>query len=610
MDLTTRIIIATLISLLYSLSGLESSDVIFRRLGTTFVSSTYGHLVIPASFEIYENHTTTLIQRMTEAHNLLNRLRQKSNMTRVSLNGEYGGLLTTIRTSRTNMRIYKQIISQHPSLGSLGRRKRQLGMALGAGVVATMGLLGWGIFSQSELSAIHRASTTNSENINILASQMDQDHLRINAITHDMKRIEAFIVSMVHERHQVLTQELITEVKSNTTQVATRYAQEMNYFFEGLESLLTSRLSPLLVNSKKLMGAFQALTKKAWKQQLFPIVDSFSMLFACDVSPLLVDGELKLIVHIPLVSSESMQLMRFIPAPIIIGNLSYELDTGSQNVIALNPSETFIKVIPERELLECKKWGDQYFCENSNVLNKELDQFCLYSLYKGSKDGIRTNCNPSVTKPRTHVVQLDESTFRVSSPQPQILELTCKNGTKTQKTLEGMVLAKVPPGCEGTLNSFHLLHDNAIRQEASILQVPLDLQTEDLFDPQFMKELILSEQDIQSVLENLTLDVSQTHPLASVKEKMKLVRLMDSHNQYLAFISTIKFALIGTLGLGTILLIIYMLYKKKTRWGFLRRTRPERNVVIPGHENPNLEDREADGDPLYQPLNPLNRQEH
>ena len=167
-----------------------------------------------------------------------------------------------------------------------------------------------------------------------------------------------------------------------------------------------------------------------------------------------------------------------------------------------------------------------------------------------------------------------------------------------------MVLAKIPPGCEGTLNSFHLLHDNAIRQEASILQVPLDLQTEDLFDPHFMQELLLSEQDVQSVLENLTLDVSQTHPLASVKDKLKLVKLLDSHNQNLAFLSTIKFTLIGILCMGTILLMIFAMYKKmRTRFGFPRNPRPGRDVGNPGHGNMEMENRDADGDPIYQPLN-------
>ena len=193
--------------------------------------------------------------------------------------------------------------------------------------------------------------------------------------------------------------------------------------------------------------------------------------------------------------------------------------------------------------------------------------------------------------------------------RPQILELTCKNGTKNQQTLKGMILVKIPAGCEGTLNSFHLLHDNAIRQEASILQVPLDLQTEDLFDPNFMQELVLSEQDVQSVLENLTLDVSQTHPLASVKDKLKLVKLLDSHNQNLAFLAMVKFVLIGILGIGTTLLILYVIFKKlKTKLGFPRQPRG-RNIVNPGHENNmEMENRDADGDPIYQPLEPLNNQ--
>ncbi len=101
-----------------------------------------------------------------------------------------------------------------------------------------------------------------------------------------------------------------------------------------------------------------------------------------------------LILHVPFVEAENLlPLYEFISLPIYFNfssNVSIIWDVGKSDLIAIGNTEAF-QTLSTSDLANCKRLGQTFFCERRSVLQTNIVEDCLGSLYLGSATLIKAN---------------------------------------------------------------------------------------------------------------------------------------------------------------------------------------------------------------------------
>jgi len=102
-----------------------------------------------------------------------------------------------------------------------------------------------------------------------------------------------------------------------------------------------------------------------------------------------------LILHVPFVEAENLlPLYEFISLPIYFNfssNVSVIPDVGKTDLFTISNTEAF-QTLSTSDLANCKRLGKTFFCEGRSVLQTNMVEDCLGSLYLGSTTLIKSNC--------------------------------------------------------------------------------------------------------------------------------------------------------------------------------------------------------------------------
>ena len=147
-----------------------------------------------------------------------------------------------------------------------------------------------------------------------------------------------------------------------------------------------------------------------------------------------------LILHVPFVETENLlPLYEFISLPIYFNfssNVSVIPDVGKQDLIAIGNTEAF-QTLSSSDLANCKRMGKTFFCEGRSVLQTNIVEDCLGSLYLGSSTLIKNNCKFRIATTREKIFSLGNNTWLVYSIGTIATNQVCpKTNTLSQITIK------------------------------------------------------------------------------------------------------------------------------------------------------------------------------
>jgi len=158
-----------------------------------------------------------------------------------------------------------------------------------------------------------------------------------------------------------------------------------------------------------------------------------------------------LMLHIPFVKTENiLPLYEFISLPIYFNfssNVSVILDSGKLDLIAISNAEAF-QTLSSSDLANCKCLGQTFFCEGCTVLQTNIVNNCLGSLYLGSTTLIKNNCKFQSDNNREKIFSLGNNTWLKYSIGTIATNHVCpKAGNLSSIMIKSGQSVTITPGC-------------------------------------------------------------------------------------------------------------------------------------------------------------------
>ena len=327
------------------------------------------------------------------------------------------------------------------------RKKRQL---LGALALVNAGL---SIFTLSEVEKLKTNIYGNTKDLKFLHRRIAADEgaiasnkAKISEVTDHLYRMEDWIDEADRE----------IGVASMLTNLHVVLDNLQNYAKALIEVLLHKQVSPRFFNLMALKKALDNLKRDAEHQSLEPVYENLNELLQADVSFLVQDDELILLLHVPLSDSKQYTMYRLLDSPIRLPSGKVIRVYPRTRYLAVNADRDGFQELTEEDLRSCKMIGGRYACK-AGVIAKNGYSGCLSGLFSNSESTIRAFCHFELTEEhRETVVQVKENIVQIMTPTNQSVQivLTCQNGSSLPITVHEIMTITVPTRCLLTTPNF------------------------------------------------------------------------------------------------------------------------------------------------------------
>jgi hypothetical protein len=158
-----------------------------------------------------------------------------------------------------------------------------------------------------------------------------------------------------------------------------------------------------------------------------------------------------IILHVPFVETENLlPLFEFISLPIYFNftaNVSVIPDVGKADLIAIGNTEAF-QTLSTSDLANCKRLGNTFFCDGRSVLQTNIVENCLGSLYLGSSSLIKANFKFHIDSTREKIYNLGNNTWVVYSIGTIAMNQVCpRDNSLLPPTIKSGQTVTVKQGC-------------------------------------------------------------------------------------------------------------------------------------------------------------------
>ena len=230
-----------------------------------------------------------------------------------------------------------------------------------------------------------------------------------------------------------------------------------------------------------------------------------------------------------------MDLYRVVKAPFLIADGVVATIGYDKSFLAISSSGTMGKEMTENEVKDCQVYDDIYHCSanDDNVIRKDLQNLCLFALFRQSPDDIERLCRLEISEMTSHAIQLDGETFRILVTKPTQLHISCIEGENKIVTIEGVYLLKLTKNCNKAHTNDHVLNRNpTILKTGSPLALPTLNDTE-RWVKAFKREFESS--DLKLELKEIRKLRPGPVPIATIKNRTKS-RVFRKFRYYFAFV--------------------------------------------------------------------------
>jgi hypothetical protein len=178
-------------------------------------------------------------------------------------------------------------------------------------------------------------------------------------------------------------------------------------------------------------------------------------------------------------------------------NISVIPDIGKLDLITIGNTEAF-QTLSSSDLANCKRMGKTFFCEGRSVLQTNIVNNCLGSLYLGSSTLIKSNCKFRITTTREKIYALWNNTWLVYSIGTIATNQVCpKTNTLSPITIISGQQIKITAGCNIPTMDHLISADDS--EETDILNSWLDwtMSLPELFNHEDTVQLTAMIKDIR-----------------------------------------------------------------------------------------------------------------
>ena len=227
-----------------------------------------------------------------------------------------------------------------------------------------------------------------------------------------------------------------------------------------------------------------------------------------------------LILHMPYVETKNLlPLYEFISLPIYFNfspNVSVIPDVGKQDLIAIGNTEAF-QTLSSSDLANCKRLGKTFFCEGRSVLQTNIIDDCLRSLYLGSATLIKHNCKFCIDSTREEIYCLGNDTWLVYSVGTIATNQVCpKTNTLSPLIIKSGQQIQVAPGCNVPTMDHLISADDS--EETDILNSWLDWT---MSLPELFNHTVQLTTMIKDIRQHITGDFDASHLLKQLDHVQK-----------------------------------------------------------------------------------------
>ena len=488
-----------------------SNPVLFTLMGRTALRTAYGHLVIPLAITdllttfdkvadmvsavnfarswtsrtyAHRQYSLELIRRKIDLlYHLANDVGEETHFQELdSINEVNNTLIDKLGNNLSSWRPATTTPSsaRRPSRG--GRRKR----AAPTNDVTFQSLASFGLelFPLSELQRIyHDAKQKDAENSNYVSLLPQLNVVRVTALKSQVDTVYTLVKKAVSGAN--LASDATREAIEEEIQIITdQLQQEVDFFLTGIDTLVRRKFSPILVNPDNLQTEYGNLLSKARARDLRPVSEDAGIIFQSETSIFgTSEGNLICVIHVPLYFGNLMNLYRYISAPFLIHENIVATIKSEKEFLALDTSGTLGKELSIEDLTACKEINRIHHCGSENVLQKNLNELCLYNLYHQRVDDIEKYCRVELSRLGSHAIQLSGSQFRILVTVPTQLTWNCVEGSTKVETIDGVYLLTLTEECPKATTPDHLfLRNPDILPAQRMIALPLVQQATEWFD--------------------------------------------------------------------------------------------------------------------------------
>ena len=542
-----------------------SSPVLFTLISQAALKTAYGHLVIPLnlpdiknSFDEFEdlekaiNQLTTgtdamYSHRNSEANNLKGKLnilhhlalqRSKDSVfDKVDDLNEFKDQL--IRTLGDKASEWKPP-TPAPSTNVTTNTPRGKRDVISAGSLFQLAGFALSLFNKRELSNIKRAAESTEGHQRYVAAKAEESLLRLSNLTAYTRGVYDTTMKIAKTQTDLYREIKRVGLETEIAQMKRIFLSEFTLFLTGIQSLIEGHFSPLLINPDLLQSTYDDIVNKARSESLNPVSSDADTLFQSPTSVIGTnDGDLLIIVHIPLYSGSLMRLYRYVAAPFPLRDNIVATIRHEKEYLALDPSGTVGKELSATEILKCDRINRIHHCNGENVLQKNLEQLCLYNLYNQRVEEIEDFYNVEIGKVKSHAIQLSGNQFRILVTEPTQLTWICHDGSSKVETINGVYILTLTETCSKANTPDHVFNRNPhVVSSQQLIALTLIQKAERWFQD---IEQRFKGVDLEPIFEELRLEEEGPISIQQFRHRIET----DTKKFYLTIIDYVQLSLTG-----------------------------------------------------------------
>ena len=464
--------------LLTSAQANDESHVLFTNIGKAAASSAYGHLIVTINFSaIFHQHVIVRneFQKLKELQfNTLEKgQRQASDsifrtygLERLEFALDVGSVLINeigFFLGFEDSIVLDQNVTREFGTSSRFRRQALLGTLLSFGAI---------VYEEVQIQDILSEDRRRDQHISALELVVD-DHAK------QLSRHASLIRDLRVELHETTATLVeygrIQAIVQTVAAFILTHNAELQNFAEGVFLSAGGRLCPLLTNPEAAIAAFKDLERIAAGNSLVPIFDSPARIFDARLSSFW-DGEIiKFIVHVPFRSAAAMDLFKFIRLPVPLTNESVCRVHTDELFIAVDDTHSSHFTMTFEESEECTRAGNVHICPAAQLINQDMKDSCLGSIFIGDVTRAQELCDLTVSKfDQIEAVRVTDCVVRFAIPEPGVMAIEkCNNSALRSFHVQGFQTFQLAAACRLTVGQWSFVCPFKFKIEANkILRLP------------------------------------------------------------------------------------------------------------------------------------------
>ena len=158
-----------------------------------------------------------------------------------------------------------------------------------------------------------------------------------------------------------------------------------------------------------------------------------------------------------------MDLYRHHPMPIAISGSNQSVRFKAESdILAVSPHQDAFLMLNQLDLNGCEQFGDLFLCKHTSYVLRDLDKFCITSLYQSKSEEANRNCQKVLVPPKVEIRQISNEIFFVFHPTEMRVEVRCDGQVVDRQWFRGTKAIKVAQGCTA-FNSDYILRNDQFR---------------------------------------------------------------------------------------------------------------------------------------------------